>query len=77
MRKWMAWMMVAALLCTGCSARNADYYEQAQLYLGGGDYETAAYLCEQLGEYHVRFNLACQHDRVRLAVKQLANAINA
>lgn len=51
MRKWMAWMMVAALLCTGCSARNADYYEQAQLYLGGKDYETAAYLFEQLGEY--------------------------
>ena len=51
MRKWKAWMMLAALLCTGCSARNADYYEQAQLYLGGGDYETAAYLFEQLGEY--------------------------
>ena len=29
------------------------------------------------GEGFMRVNLACQHDRVRLAVKQLANAINA
>ena len=51
MRKMGAWLMAALLLCTGCSDRNVDYYESAQRYLGCGEYDAAAYIFEQLGEY--------------------------
>ena len=30
---------------------------------------------ETAGEYHVRINLACQHERIRLAAQQLEKAI--
>lgn len=45
-------VLCLALTATACvHYSNQDYYEQAQLYLGSGDYETAASLFQQLGEY--------------------------
>lgn len=45
-------VLCLALTATACSrTTNQEYYEQAQLYLGGGEYETAAMLFSQLGEY--------------------------
>ena len=43
--------LVFCLTAGGCMASNQDYYEQAQRYLGAGDYQTAAKLFEQLGGY--------------------------
>lgn len=45
-------VLCLALTATACvHYTNQEYYEQAQLYLGSGDYETAASLFRQLGEY--------------------------
>ena len=44
--------LALALTATGCGrSSNQEYYEQAQLYLGRGDYELAGLLFSQLGEY--------------------------
>ncbi len=43
--------LALVLLLSGCTATNQTYYEQAQLYLGAGEYRTAAMLFSQLGEY--------------------------
>ncbi|MBR4081427.1 MAG: hypothetical protein IKK21_06555 [Clostridia bacterium] len=51
MKRVWAWILAAGLLCAGCADRNANYYEHAQRYLGGGEYELAAEVFEQLGEY--------------------------
>lgn len=51
-KKWMAVMAcLLALPLTGCGADNRSYYEQAQLYLGCGEYGYAQSLFSQLGEY--------------------------
>lgn len=42
---------IMALTMGGCTASNEAYYERAQLYLGSGDFATAALLFSQLGEY--------------------------
>ncbi len=45
-------VLCMALTATACSSgSNQDYYESAQLYLGSGEYEIAADLFGQLGEY--------------------------
>lgn len=45
-------LLVPLLLCLcGCVPANDTYYQQAQLYLGSGDFDTAAHLFTQLGEY--------------------------
>ena len=45
-------VLALALTATACALHsNQEYYEQAQLYLGSGDYETAADFFSQLGEY--------------------------
>lgn len=44
-------LLLALLSVTGCTASNQTYYEQAQLFLGGGDYTSAADLFCRLGEY--------------------------
>lgn len=57
-----------ALLCLGLSATGctrpgvADYYEDAQFYLGAQEYESAAALFAQLGEYRdsADYALYCQ-----------------
>lgn len=50
--KRMLFLLLPLLLClSGCVPSNDAYYEQAQLYLGSGDFETAAQLFSQLGEY--------------------------
>ncbi len=55
MKKGLMALVVAAvmLLLTGCgiASSNQELYERAQLYLGGNDYEAAAALFMQLGEY--------------------------
>lgn len=53
MKRAWAWMaaMTLAFAAGGCAASNQTYYEQAQRYLGCGDYATAAQLFRQLGEY--------------------------
>lgn len=56
MRKGWGILLLSALLAstlTACSAGqdNRGYYEQAQLYLGSGDYDAARSYFEQLGEY--------------------------
>ena len=43
--------LLLALTLTGCAQENRYYYEQAQLYLGAGDYGAAEELFSQLGEY--------------------------
>ena len=43
--------LMLALMATGCAASNQSYYEQAQLYLGSGEYNTAELLFRQMGEY--------------------------
>jgi len=44
--------LLPLLLClSGCVPSNDAYYEQAQLYLGSGDFDAAAHLFAQLGEY--------------------------
>ena len=52
-RTWTAIFLalLLALTATGCTRSNQSYYEQAQLYLGSGDYHLATVLFEQLGEY--------------------------
>lgn len=48
-----------ALCATSCSQpTNQEYYEQAQLYLGAGECDTAAILFSQLGEYADSANYA-------------------
>lgn len=47
----LALCLLLCLTAGGCMASNQDYYEQAQRYLGAGDYQTAAKLFEQLGGY--------------------------
>lgn len=50
--KQLCLILTACLVClTGCTGSNQGYYERAQRYLGAGDYDTAAYLFDQLGEY--------------------------
>lgn len=44
-------LTLSALCCTACAATNEDYYQQAQRFLGAGDYESAAQLFDQLGGY--------------------------
>ena len=44
-------LMLLLLCCTGCAASNEDYYQQAQRFLGSGDYHSAALLFDQLGGY--------------------------
>lgn len=45
-------VLCLALTATACSrTTNQEYYEQAQLYLGCGEYEAAWMLFAQLGEY--------------------------
>ncbi len=48
-------LLIVCGLCltvTACSRpTNREYYEEAQLYLGAGDFEAAAMLFSQLGEY--------------------------
>ena len=54
MKKLSLWaaLLCMALLLTACGTQdNRAYYEQAQLYLGCGDYGYAAELFSQLGEY--------------------------
>ena len=52
MKKVLALLSLLMLLsAAGCTASNQTYYEQAQLYLGCGDYTAAAELFSQLGEY--------------------------
>lgn len=51
MKRVWAWILAAGLMCAGCTDRNADYYEHAQRYLGAGEYEMAAHVFDQLGEY--------------------------
>lgn len=61
-------LSLLALLClgltaTGCTRpRMADYYEDAHFYLGAGEYESAAALFAQLGEYRDAgaYTLYCQ-----------------
>ena len=64
------------LLCLcSCTPSTPDYYHHAQLYLGNGDYESAALLFTQLGEYEdaADYALYCtalsalKHDRLSLA----------
>lgn len=43
--------LLLTLTLTGCTASNQHYYEQAQLYLGAGEYDAAEMLFSQLGEY--------------------------
>ena len=52
-KKGLAVLFALLLACTlsGCTASNQHYYEQAQLYLGTGDYAGAEMLFSQLGEY--------------------------
>ena len=52
-KKGMALLLalLLALTLAGCSQENRHYYEQAQLYLGAGDYGSAEMLFSQLGEY--------------------------
>ena len=50
--------LMLALSLTGCAADNQHYYEQAQLYLGAGDYAGAESLFSQLGEYAESANYA-------------------
>jgi len=48
----LAVLLCMALALTSCSSREiGEYYEHAQLYLGCKDYDYAAELFEQLGEY--------------------------
>lgn len=41
----------------------------------GVEFTFGTFFGEELGEYHVRINLACQHDRVVKAVESLAKAV--
>ena len=48
----LAMLVCMALTLSSCMSQdNQGYYESAQLYLGCGDYEYAAELFSQLGEY--------------------------
>lgn len=48
----LAVLLCAALTMTSCATQeNRSFYEEAQLYLGCGEYESAAMLFSQLGEY--------------------------
>lgn len=48
----LAVLLCAALTMTACATQeNRSFYEEAQLYLGCGEYESAAMLFSQLGEY--------------------------
>lgn len=48
----LALLLCTALTLTSCATQdNREYYETAQLYLGCGDYDNAAGLFAQLGEY--------------------------
>ncbi len=48
----LAALLCAALTLSGCQSQsNLEYYERAQLYLGSGNYDYAAELFSQLGEY--------------------------
>ena len=53
MKRLLSLLMLLSLCLTlcGCTLSNRDYYERAQLYLGSGDFATAAQLFSQLGEY--------------------------
>lgn len=45
-------ILLPLLLClSGCVPSNDAYYQQAQLYLGNGDFTSAAKIFNQLGEY--------------------------
>lgn len=47
-----ALLLLPLLLClSGCTLSNEAYYHQAQLYLGSGDFTSAASMFTQLGEY--------------------------
>ena len=53
MKRLLSLLLLLSLCLTlcGCTLSNRDYYERAQLYLGSGDFATAAELFSQLGEY--------------------------
>lgn len=51
-RAMICWLALALFFCGGCAmGDNQTLYERAQRYLGAGDYDTAAYLFDQLGEW--------------------------
>ena len=69
-------LLFPLLLCLcSCTPSTPDYYHHAQLYLGNGDYESAALLFTQLGEYEdaADYALYCaalnalKHDQLDLA----------
>lgn len=69
-------LLVPLLMCLcSCTPSNQEYYHHAQLYLGNGDYESAAHLFSQLGEYEdaADYALYCaalnaiDHDQLSLA----------
>lgn len=69
-------LLFPLLLCLcSCTPSAPDYYHHAQLYLGNGDYESAALLFTQLGEYEdaADYALYCaalnalKHDQLALA----------
>ncbi len=73
-------LLFPLLLCLcSCTPSTPDYYHHAQLYLGNGDYESAALLFNQLGEYEdaADYALYCaalnalQHDHLSLAKADL------
>jgi len=48
---------------------------QERCHKAGVEFTFGTFFGEKLGEYHVRINLACQHDRVIKAVESLEKAI--
>lgn len=49
MKRFLA--LVLLCCCTGCTASNETFYQQAQRLLGAGEYDSAAELFDQLGGY--------------------------
>lgn len=63
MKRILALFLLPVLLLglSSCSISPAEYYGHAQLYLGSGDFATAALMFDQLGEYEdsASFALYC------------------
>ena len=53
MKRMLILLMLPFLFCGlgGCTLSNQTYYHRAQLYLGSGNFDAAAQLFSQLGEY--------------------------
>lgn len=73
-------LLFPMLLCLcSCTPSTQEYYHHAQLYLGNGDYDSAALLFTQLGEYEdaADYALYCaalnalKHDQLSLAKADL------